>query len=217
MTNNEIQQLEKVILKAGISAFEKHYKMTDGEWVFYTPEYWYTCQIGEKINKSFPKYSISLENSIEEVRKRSKPKAGKPSKRLKSGRTDITLWKYWKNKNEYDVKTLIEVKRGWSWITKTMGDDIDRLRAALLQTKGIKDAFFVVITDEEDKGTKTAKEIILGRLKNIKNAIENHLAIKNHPIQVYESIQLSKLYKDDQSRAAVLLYRLRYDGRKDRK
>lgn len=217
MKPDEVKQLEETILKAGISAFEKHYEMSDGEWVGHTPEYWYTCHIGEKIFKKFSMFYTSLESSMDEVRKCAKPKAGNPARRLKSGRTDITVWEYCETKGKYTAETIIEVKRGWSWAAKTMGEDIDRLRAALLQTGRIKDTFFVVMTDDADSKTETAKKKILRRQQKIKEAIEEHLSRKKHPIQVYESEKFSKHYKEDESQAAVLLYRLRYDGRKARK
>lgn len=219
MNNPQIDTLRKAILNSGLSAFEKYYQMTGGEWVGATPEYWYTSKIAEGISRKLPEFYVYLENSTSDFRYHSGAKAGRPSKRLNSGKADITLWKYWKTKDKYEAKCLIEVKRAWDSDKRKneeIAKDIDRLKGSILESgKSISSAFLIVISDADDTLEKTAKVVLMERACSIKKQIETLL--KNKPIRVDKYLKVSKYYKDEESMVGVLLFQLSHDKRKSHK
>ena len=212
MNSDDIKILIKAINKSAIKAFANHYEITDGDWLLNTPEYWYTSHVSLGIKNALPKFSVYIENSISEFRHYSGPKLGRPTKRLQSGKADITIWKYW-NEDKWEPKTIIEIKRAWNWDKKLLGGDVDRLRGALLETKKIKTAFFVIMSDEEDKKI-SAQEILKNRCKHLGDEIQKYLDKDDYPIRVERFCKISKYYDEDKSRAAVFTYKLSVDNRK---
>ena len=215
MNSSENNVLIEAIKKSALKAFDEHYKLTDGEWLTHTPEYWYTSFIAQGIKKAFPKYSIYLENSVAEVRSSAQPKKGRPSKRLASGKCDISIWKYWKTRDEnncWEAKTIIEIKRAWSWDNSTLGDDIKRLRSALFETQKINNTFFVVMSDEQDTDKETAKQLLKNRFHYFHDKIQKYL--ENDSIRVDPFFKISKKYKEDESNAGIFIYKLTADNRK---
>ena len=215
MDKSQTNLLEKTILSSSIKAFQKYYDMTEGAWLYVTPEYWYTTQIAIKLKKKLPEFCFFVENSIAEVREYAPKGGGRPSKRLSTGRTDISVWKYWKTKEDYTPKCIIEIKRGWAWNSQTMSPDIDRLCASIRETnKTITRAYFVVLSDEEDRVSKSAEVSLNERCVTIHSNIERHIKGKKLPIRVDKKLKLSKYYEEDESMFAAMLFTLTLANRK---
>ena len=205
MQKSQADLLEKTILSSSIKAFQQYYNMTEGTWLYFTPEYWYTTQVAISLKKKIPELCFFIENSIAEVRQYAAKGSGRPSKRLGTGRTDISVWKYWKTKEDYTPKCIIEVKRAWAWNSQTMLPDIDRLCASITETnETITNAYFLVLSDEEERASKSAKTSLNERCVTIHSNIDHHIKIKNLPIRVDSKIKLSKYYEEDQSIFVVL-------------
>ncbi|MEP6343852.1 MAG: hypothetical protein ABJ275_11115 [Maricaulaceae bacterium] len=215
MNKSQINLLQKTILKSSIKAFQKYNKITEGAWLYNTPEYWYTTHIAIALKKKLPEFSFFIENSIAEVRQYATKGAGRPSKRLGTGRTDISVWKYWKSKDDYTPKCIIEVKRAWAWNSQTMTPDIDRLCASIMETdKSISKAYFVVLSDEEDRVTKSTRSSLNERCTTIHSNIDEYINSKKMPIRVDSELKLSKYYEEDESMFAAMLFTLALDNRK---
>jgi len=224
--NADILTLELAIGRSCISAFEKYYKMSGGDWIYETPEYWYTSLIANGIKKALPTYNVCLEHSVASIRSSAGGRAGRPSKRMSKGQADISIWKYWSKRNEWDATSIIEVKKAWSWNKATLGADIDRLCAGLLEagkktvsntkksTGKISNTFLVVMTDEADREEKTAKKIISDRKVNLETSIQKYINNNSWPITVSSTLTLSKKYSEDDSQAAVIVFRFNIDKRK---
>ena len=94
-----------------------------------------------------------------------------------------------------------------------MSPDIDRLCASIKETnKTISKAYFLVLSDEEDRVSKTAKKSLIDRFQNIQLKIEHHL--KEKQIRVDSDIKFSKYYEEDESMFAAMLFTLTLDKRK---
>ena len=213
MSSTENSIIIDAIERSAIKAFYSYYEMTDGEWILYTPEYWYTSHIALGIKKKLPKFSVYLENDVSEIRSSSGPKLGRPSKRLSRGRADVSIWKYIASNDTWKARSSIEVKRAWNWDAKTLGDDIDRL-AGFINETSLTNVYFVILSDEENK-KNSAKKLLKKRCKDFHDKIQIHIDKQNLKIRADRSYKISK--KLDESRAAVFVYTLSSDGRRGKR
>ena len=219
-------EIIQTILKSGIKAFENYYEMTEEDcWVYHTPEYWYTTNIAIGLRKRFRKrFSVFLEESVTDFRSGAvKGRGGRPSKNYRSsGRSDITLWKYWVGKDDWEAKSLIEVKRAWSWGKDTLGKDLDRLCATLLETgrklKGgsVDCAFLTIVTDANGDDRSAAKAKIKKTHSNLDKKVNTYVGKKHSNLVAESSIKFSSFYEDASSLAAVIVFRIFIDGRRKR-
>ena len=217
-------ELVHTILKSGIKAFEKYYEMTEDHcWVFYTPEYWYTTNIAMDLRKSFrTRLSIFLEESVTDFRSGAvRGQGGRPSKGYRSnGRADITLWKYWKTREDcWEAKSLVEIKKAWSWGKDTLGKDLDRLCATLLETGkklrggSVDCAFLTVITDASGETKSIAKQKITKLNENLDDKVNSYIKSKNTKLRSESFIKFSSYYEEDESIAAVIVFKISVDMR----
>ncbi len=199
------------IMTSAISAFDQYYEMSDGDcWVNQTPEYWYTSMIAKALNEKLDDRNIIMENSVAEIRynanKRTKGAATK-SYRTK-GRADISLWtKKWK------PRTVIEVKKGWSWDKTRFGPDIGRILASLKETGRaskvgtIENGYFVVITDARDSANETAEDQIKRFKVQAKCKIEEFCKKTGSNFKIKGYFKLGKIVVEVESRMAVLVFK----------
>lgn len=210
------QEFGQTISIGAIRAFQEHYQMTDGDWIYQTPEYWYTSSIAKFL--SLAHYVVSLEASAGDIREiANKGTPGRPSRHYRTnGKVDLTVWGI-DDDEEYYPDALIEIKRAWSWDAENHGKDITRLTSALRETgkasgKGsISFGIFLIMTDVCGDSEQSTKKIVKKRFRSFDNHIRNFLGNDKSEFFVDSAFQYGNYYAGDESMPAVFTFRISLD------
>ena len=204
--------LKEVISASAINAYKEYVEMTLGDCgIVHTPEYWYTTKIGIGIKKAMSEYAVILETPMSEFHEFSEIRQGRTSDAYrKSGQTDIGLWSYDKNKDNWKPHGIIEVKKAWGW-NDNIEADIARIYATMRESKNVKVGYFVALTDAVTENENGALKKIENRIETFKKTIEDQY--DNPPITVTEDFSYcdneESSSRNNKVIAAAMVFKLR--------
>jgi len=158
-----------------VDAFELYLKVSAGDWVRATPEFWYSTHIATSLYELG--CFVTLETQVKQYREDSTgPIKGRRRKAERyGGKADaVVLWKTY-----LTPRGLVEIKRTWSF-TEECRKDIRRIKASMEVDRendgSLQFGLFAVATAWDDEGGKTkTRSSMENRLNNWKESIQRIL------------------------------------------